>query len=179
MSRRADVYPGAVLSPRTPTAILLATVLLAGCGGDDTSPQTKEGFISAADVVCQDLFSEFAQASAEQPTTPQAVARANNELADTYDKLAVRLSAVPLPEAGAARRQAQAFVHSVRAVQPVLENLRDASGRFVDAANAEDRQALAKAGNDVRAALDAFRSARAESDRLAIAYGLNFCGNLG
>ncbi len=179
MPRRADVYPGAVLLPRTPTAILLATVLLAGCGGDDTGPQTKEGFISAADVVCQDLFSEFAQASAGQPTTPQAVAEANNELADTYDELAVRLSEVPLPEAGAARRQAQAFVRSVRAVQPVLEKLRGASGRFVDAANAEDRQALAKAGNDVRSSLDAFRSARAQSDRLAIAYGLNFCGNLG
>ena len=166
-------------SRRTLTAVLLAAVLLAGCGGDDSGPQTKEGFISAADIVCQDLFSEFAQASSGQPTTPQAVAEANNELADTYDEFAARLSDVPLPEAGAARRQAQAFVGSVRAVQPLLENLRDASGRFVAAASAEDREALAKAGNDVRSSLDAFRSARAQSDRLAIAYGLNFCGNLG
>jgi len=67
----------------------------------------------------------------------------------------------------------------VRSVQPLLENLRGASRRFVEAADAEDRQALAKAGNDVRTSLDAFRSARARSDRLAIAYGLNFCGNLG
>jgi hypothetical protein len=168
-----------VLSPRTSTAVVLATVLLAGCGGDDTGPQTKQGFISAADVVCQDLFSEFAQASSGQPTTPQAVAEANDQLAGTYDKLAARLSDVALPEAGAARRQAQAFVRSVRAVQPVLENLREASRRFVDAAAAEDREALVKAGNDVRSSLDAFRSARARSDRLAIAYGLNFCGNLG
>ena len=168
-----------MLVSRTLTAALLAAVLLAGCGGDDDGPQTKEGFISAADVVCQDLFSEFAQASSGQPTTPQAVAEANDELADTYEKLAARLADVPLPETGAARRQAQAFVGSVRSVQPLLENLRGASKRFVEAADAEDRQALAEAGNDVRTSLDAFRSARARSDRLAIAYGLNFCGNLG
>jgi hypothetical protein len=161
------------------TAILLATVLLAACGGDDAGPQTREGFISAADNVCEDLFSEFAQASSGQPTTPQQVADANDELADTYVKLADRLDAVPLPPAGAARTQALAFLTSVRAAEPLLENLRGASRRFLEAANAEDRQALARAGNDVRTALDAFRSARAESDRRAIAYGLNFCGNLG
>jgi hypothetical protein len=164
---------------RTLTAVVLATVLLAGCGGDEAGPQTKAGFISAADSVCQDLFSQFAEAGSGQPTTPQAVADANNELADTYDELAARLEDVRLPEAGAARTQAQAFVTSVRAVQPLLENLRGASRRFVTAANAQDRPALAKAGNDVRTSLDAFRSARAESDRLAIDYGLNFCGNLG
>jgi hypothetical protein len=168
-----------VLSPRTPTAILLVTVLLAGCGGDDGGPQTKEGFIAAADLVCQDLFSEFAAARSGEPTTPQAVADANNELADTYDELAERLSDVPLPDDGAARRGAQAFVSSVRSVQPLLDDLREASQRFVDAAKASDRPALAKAGNDVRGGLDAFRSARARSDQLAISYGLNFCGNLG
>jgi hypothetical protein len=167
-----------VLALRTPTAILLVTVLLAGCGGGDSGPQTKEGFISAADGVCQDLFSDFSKASSGEPTTPQAVADANNQLADIYDKLANRLGEVPLPERGAARRQAQAFITSVRSAEPVLDDLRRASGRFVAAAKASNRPALAKAGNDVRAGLDAFRSARARSDRLAIAYGMNFCGNL-
>jgi hypothetical protein len=164
---------------RSLTALVLAAALLAGCGGGDDAPQTKEGFISAADSVCEDLFSQFAQASSGQPTTPQDVADANNELADTYEELADRLDEVPLPDTGAARTQAQAFVSSVRAAEPRLVELRAASKRFVDAAEAENRAAITKAGNDVRAALDAFRSARADSDRLAIEYGLNFCGNLG
>jgi hypothetical protein len=169
-----------VLVSRSLTTVLLAAALLAGCGGDeDKGPQTKEGFISAADGVCEDLFSEFAQADADQPTTPQDVAAATEQLADTYEKLGEQLDEVRLPDTGAARTQAQAFVASVGAAKPLLANLRAASKRFVRAAEAEDRQALPKAGNEVRTALDAFRSARADSDRLAIAYGLNFCGNLG
>ncbi len=165
--------------PRCLIAVLLASVLLGGCGGEDRAAQTKEGFISAADRVCEELFGEFAQASRDQPKTPQDVADANDELADTYEKLADRLDEVRLPESGAARTQAQAFVSSVRAAEPPLRDLRAASKRFVAAAQSDNRQALARAGNDVRTALDAFRSARAASDRLAIAYGLNFCGNLG
>ena len=164
---------------RSLTAVVLAAALLAGCGGDDDAPQTKEGFISAADDVCQDLFSDFARASSNTPETPQEVADANDELADLYERLSARLDDVPLPEAGAARTQAQAFVTSVRAAVPLLENLRDASSRFVEAAETRDREAVTRAGNDVRTALDSFRAARAESDRRAIRYGLTFCGNLG
>ena len=164
---------------RSLTAVLLAAALLAGCGGGDDAPQTKEGFIAAADKVCQDLFSDFAQASSDEPDTPQEVAAANEELADLYDRLSARLGDVPLPEEGAARTQAQAFVSSVRAAVPLLENLRAASARFVRAVEAEDREAATRAGSDVRTALDAFRAARAESDRRAIRYGLTFCGNLG
>ncbi|HWI06819.1 MAG TPA: hypothetical protein VNT54_04830 [Solirubrobacteraceae bacterium] len=160
------------------TTVLLAAAVLGGCGGD-RAPQTKEGFISAADGVCQDLFSEFAQASASEPDTPQEVAAANEELADLYERLAARLSDVPLPAAGVARSQAQMFVASVRAALPLLESLRRASARFVRAAEAQDREAATRAGNDVRTTLDAFRAARAESDRRAIRYGLTFCGNLG
>lgn len=168
-----------MLARRTLTATVLATASLAGCGGGDDAPQTKEGFISAADSVCEDLFGEFAQIGSGQPTTPKDVAEANDELADTYEKLADRLGDVPLPATGAARTQAQAFVASVRAGESKLAALRTASDAFVKAAEADDRAAITKAGSDVRAALDAFRSARADTDRLAIAYGLNFCGNLG
>jgi hypothetical protein len=169
-----------VLLRRLLVSMLLAAALLAGCGGDDDAgPQTKEGFIAAADNVCQKLFSEFAKAGDGQPTTPEGVAAANNDLAETYAKLADRLEDVRLPDAGTARTKATAFVRSVRAAEPLLDRLRAASARFVAAGKKKDRAAITKAGNDVRAALDAFRSARAESDRLAIAYGLNFCGNLG
>lgn len=168
-----------MLRRRPLTAVLLAAALIAGCGGDDRAPQTKEGFISAADGVCEDLFSDFAQATSGEPDTAREVAEANAELADLYERLAERLGEVPLPEAGTARTQARAFVASVRNTEPLLDDLRRASARFVRAAEAEDSEAATRAGNDVRAALDAFRAARANSDRLAIEYGLNFCGNLG
>jgi hypothetical protein len=169
-----------VLVHRSLTAVLLsAALLVTGCGGNDEGPQTKEGFISAADAVCEDLFSEFAQVDANEPKTPQDVAAANDQLADTYEKLGDKLDEVRLPDSRPARTQAEAFVASVRGAEPLLTNLRASSKRFVDAAAAKDQEAVAKAGNDVRTALDGFRSSRADSDRLAIAYGLNFCGNLG
>lgn len=157
---------------------LLVTALLAGCGGD-TGPQTKEGFISAADGVCVKVQSDIQRAGSANPQTPQQVAEANDVLADLYGKLADDLAKVRLPEAGTARRQAQAFVASIRSADPLVEKLRAASKDFVTAADSKDPQAAAVAGNAVRSALDAFRSARATSDRLALRYGLNICGNLG
>lgn len=168
-----------MLRRRSLIAVVLTAVVVVGCGGGDPAPQTKEGFVSAADDVCQDLFSDFARASSNEPDTPQEVADANDELADLYERLSDRLGDVPLPASGAARTGAQGFVASVRAVVPLLDDLRAASSRFVEAAEARDRAAATRAGNDVRNALDAFRAARAESDRRAVRYGLTFCGNLG
>jgi phage tail protein X len=175
----ATIYAGAVLRRTLPLALALIA-LLAGCGGsEDTGPQTKEGFILAADGVCQNLSSDLAAAGSTNPQTPQQVADANNVLADLYGKLVEGLVKVRLPDTGAPRRQAQAFVASVRTADPPVERLRTASKDFVTAAKTKDRQATATAGNEVRSALDAFRAARANSDRLAIGYGMNVCGNLG
>src|SRR3954451_5347217 len=147
--------------------------LLAGCGGsEDTGLQTKEGFIVAADGVCQDLASDLAAAGSANPLTPQQVAEANNVLADLYGKLVEGLAKVRLPDTGAPRRQAHAFVASVRTADPLVERLGRASKDFVTAAKTKDRQATAVAGNEVRSALAAFRAARANSDRLAIGYGM-------
>ncbi len=159
-------------------ALFSLTVLLAACGGG-SAPQTREGFISAADGVCQKLFGEIAQAGSADPKTPEQIAEANTVLANLYERLSRDLADVPLPEEGAARRGAEAFVASVRRADPLLVRMRAAARRFEVAARAGDAQAAATAGNDVRSALDAFRAARAESDRLAVDYGLNFCGNLG
>jgi hypothetical protein len=174
------IYPGAVLVPRILLVPLLAAALLAGCGGgDDGGPQTKAGFIAAADRVCADLSTDIAEAGSSNPQTPPQIAEANDVLADIYGKLADKISDVPLPAAGAARTGAQAFVSSIRAADPLVEKLRSTSDRFVAAAKAKDKAAITASGTALRSELDAFRAARADSDLQAIAYGMEICGSLG
>ena len=158
---------------------LLLTMLavLAGCGGDD-APQTKEGFILEADGVCATFVDEFAEAGAQDPGTPQEVAAANRVLADLYERFSERIRDVELPASGPARTQARAYIDSVRRSDPVLDRLRESSDAFLEAARGTDAQALRTTGNNLRQALDAFRASRAVSDRLAVDYGLNLCGNL-
>ncbi|HEV2775451.1 MAG TPA: hypothetical protein VGV90_07655 [Solirubrobacteraceae bacterium] len=159
--------------------LLLAPGLLAlgGCGGDDT-PQTREGFILEADGVCESFVDEFTEAGSQSPGTPKEVANANRVLADLYERFSERMSEVRLPAGGRARTQAKAYVDSVRRSRPLLDRLRAASAEFLAAAESRDTRALQTAGNDLRQALDAFRASRSASDRLAVAYGLNLCGNL-
>ena len=152
-------------------------LLLSGCGGDDSGPQTKEGFILDADGVCERFLTEFEDAGSRNPGTAQEVAEANKVLADVYGRFSDVMRQVRLPD-GAGRTQAQAYVGSVRASEPLLERLRSTADAFLEAARGTDRQALAVAGNDLRAALDGFRATRARSDTLAVDYGLNLCGNL-
>ena len=143
-----------------------------------SGPQTKEGFISDADGVCQSLAGEFESAGSEQPGTPQEVADANHVLADLYEKLADRLADVRLPDAGAARTEAQAYVASVTKTEPMLARLRSTADGFLAAAKGTDRRRSRSPATPCAAALDAFRAARAQSDSLAVSYGLNLCGNL-
>jgi hypothetical protein len=159
--------------------VLVAGVaLLAGCGGGDDGPQTKEGFILDADGVCEDFLGEFADAGADDPGTAREVADANKVLADVYEKFSNRISDVRLPEAAAARKGAAAYVSSVRMSEQLLDGLRSSADDFLAAAEGTDARALTTAGNNLRVALDRFRASRAQSDTLAISYGLNLCGNL-
>ena len=167
----------------TPRALALLALLLAGlalltgCGGDD-APQTKESFILEADGVCESFLDEFADAGAQDPGTAKEVADANKVLADLYERFSERIREVELPAGGAARAQAQAYIDSVRRSEPLLDRLRQTSEEFLGAARGSNTRTLQAAGNALRQALDAFRAARAESDRLAVAYGLSLCGNL-
>jgi hypothetical protein len=159
-------------------AVLLGICLLVGaCGGDDT-PQTKESFILEADGVCESFLDEFSEAGAQDPGTAKEVADANKVLADLYERFGERLGEVELPAAGAARTQAKAYVDSVRRSEPLLDRLRQTADDFLQAARGSNARALQTAGNALRQALDAFRAARSQSDQLAVAYGLNLCGNL-
>jgi len=163
-----------------PLTVLVAALLVAGCASSEKKgPQTRRGFIVAADNVCSDTSSDLANAGSDNPTTPADITKANDVLADIYGKLARGIAGVELPASGAARRDARAFVRSVEAADPLVERLRRVSKDFERAARAKDRQAITSTGSQVRTALGAFRAARAESDRLAIALGMQVCGNLG
>ncbi|MEA2231384.1 MAG: hypothetical protein QOD83_1200 [Solirubrobacteraceae bacterium] len=157
---------------------LLSAGLLAGCGGGEPKKQTKEQFIAEADAVCAGVADNLRRKGATDPKTPQDIAQANNVLADVYGDLAEGLSKIQLP-GGADRAGAKAYVASVTRADPVLARLTSSGQALVDAVNASDARALTAAGNDVRAALDGFRKARADSDLLAVKYGFNVCGNLG
>ena len=166
---------------RNLAALLLVLVagfaLLSGCGGDD-GPQTKEGFILDADGVCEDFLGEFADAGADNPGTAKEVADANKVLADLYERFSKRMTELRLPDAGPNRTGAEAYVNSVRRSKPLLDGLRSTADDFLDAAEGSDARELSTAGNNLRGALDRFRASRAQSDTLAVSYGLNLCGNL-
>ena len=158
-------------------AAAAGSALLSACGGDD-APQTKQSFILEADGVCEEFAGEFSEAGAQEPKSAKEIADANRVLADLYGRFSERLGEVELPAAGTARTQAQAYVDSVRRSEPLLDRLREASDDFLQAAEGGDPRAVSAAGNELRRALDAFRATRSASDRLAVAYGLNLCGNL-
>ena len=172
-----------MLARRARSVAVLALLLVAGlalvsgCGGED-APQTKEGFILEADGVCESFVDDFSEAGSQNPGTPKEVADANNVLADLYERFSERIGDVRLPASGAARTRAQAYVDSVRRSEPLLDRLRAASDDFLTAAQGSDARAISAAGNSLRQALDAFRASRSASDRLAVEYGLNLCGNL-
>ncbi|HVL31465.1 MAG TPA: hypothetical protein VM299_04465 [Solirubrobacteraceae bacterium] len=161
---------------RAIAAAALAAVLLAGCGGESETV-TKDRYITRADEVCASLAEGFA-AGAADPTTPREIARSADVLADRYGELVDRIDDIELPTDPAARRGAAAYVAELRRNEPRARRLRAAAQRLVAAADGEDREALGRAGIEVRSALDAFRAGQARADRLALDYGFAACGNL-
>lgn len=157
---------------------LLSAGVAAGCGGGDSEKPTKELYIAQADELCAGVASDLAGKGTADPKTPADVAQANKILADAYDQLRDGLGKLELP-GGAAGAGAKAYVDSVERTDPWLAKLKSSGQALVDAVTGRDARALTTAGNDVRAALDGFRKARAESDVLAVQYGFNICGNLG
>ena len=160
-------------------AALLAAALLAGCGGDkDSGPQTKDDFIADADAVCNELATDIAKAGQTNPKTATDVKNANDLLADAYGELTAEIAKVRLPD-GPDRAGAQEFVEAVLATDPLLAQLKSTSKAFVAAVASGDRERITETGTAVRRALGDFRAQKAQSDLLAVSYGLQTCGNLG
>ena len=165
---------------RAVAAALVLAVLLAGCGGGDDQPKTmsKERFVAEGDVVCAGLTAKFAQAGATDPQTPQEIEQSADVLADLDGQLRKGLQDIKLPTDPAERRGAAAYVAAVDRTDPALARLRSSAQRFVAAAQGKDSREITAAGNEVRAALDAFRAAQAQADGRALDYGFEYCGNL-
>jgi hypothetical protein len=168
------------VTARLLAAALLAAALLTGCGGGDDQPKTisQERYVAEGDVVCAGLADRFATAGATDPTTPQQIAQSADVLADLYGDLRKGLRDITLPTDPTERRGAAGYLTAVGRTDPALRRLRSSAQRFVTAAAGDDRRELTQSGNEVRAALDAFRAAQAQAERRAVDYGFNYCGNL-
>ena len=156
--------------------VLVVALSSGGCGGSD-APKTKEEFIAEADTVCERLAASFAKAGSTNPQTPDEIGTANSVLAELYDDLARDLSDLTAPP-GTAGAGARDYIAAIQRSDTLVQRMKATSLELATAAHGRDPRRLAKAGNDLRSALDAFRAARAEADRLAVDYGFNTCGNL-
>jgi hypothetical protein len=133
-------------------ATLAATVLAAGCGGDDV--QTREDFIEDADSICEEGTNEIGEALADQ--FPQGQPPAGPE----FNAFA-QSTAIP---------NIQAQIDAIRGLEPPPGEQLQVNA-FLQAAQAE----LDKAKQDP--SYLASEAAFANSNQLAADYGLTACAS--
>jgi hypothetical protein len=164
-------------------AALLAAALVpaaGGCGGGSDEPEnvTKDLYIARADQVCAGLASAIGDAGAANPKTPKDITESADVLADRYGDLLKKLQDLKPPAATAARRGATAYVAAIARTDSHLVELRTAAGALEDAVASKDKQRITTAGTAVQRALADFRSAQAQADQRALAYGFTVCSGL-
>jgi hypothetical protein len=172
---------------RSVAAALLAAALVpaaGGCGGGSDEPKnvtknvTKDVYIAKADQVCAGLASAISDAGAANPKTPQDITDSADVLADRYGDLLKKLKDLKPPTAAADRRGATAYVAAIGQTDSHLVELRAAARDLQDAVDSKDKQRITDAGTAVQRALADFRSAQAQADRRALAYGFQVCSGL-
>lgn len=161
-------------------ALLAAAVAVAGCGGGSDEPKTvsKDLYVAKADQVCAGLASNIRDAGAANPKTPKDITAAADVLADRYGDLLKKLQDLKPPSAAADRRGATAYVASIARTDSHLVELRTAARELEAAVDSKDRQRITTAGTAVQRALADFRSAQAQADQRALAYGFQVCSGL-
>lgn len=164
-------------------AALLAAavaVAVAGCGGGSDEPKTvsKDLYIAKADQVCAGLASNIRDAGAANPKTPKDITEASDVLADRYGDLLEKLQDLKPPTATADRRGATAYVASIARTDSHLGELRAAARGLEAAVDSKDKQRITTAGTAVQRALADFRSAQAQANQRALAYGFQVCSSL-
>jgi hypothetical protein len=151
---------------KTLIALLLAMLALAGCGGDDDSPETtaatteaepvltKADLISQGDAICAEVNAAVGSVAASESADQTA------QIADLYIGMveSIKRLGMPAEEAG--------YVEFVASA----DRLAEVEGEVKLAAEREDTGAVEEAGGEAVAALEQFEGA-------AEAYGFENCGD--
>jgi hypothetical protein len=166
--------------PSIAAALVAVALAAGGCGGGSDEPKnvTKDLYIAKADQVCAGLASAISDAGADNPKTAKDISESADVLADRYGDLLKKLQDLKPPTAAADRRGATAYVAAIARTDSHLVQLRTAAGGLQDAVDSKDRQRITTAGTAVQRALADFRSAQAQADQRALAYGFTVCSSL-
>jgi hypothetical protein len=145
---------------------LLATLVLASCGGDDGGgaegePISKQEFIEQADAVCADSADaqQEVQAKLESATSPDQAAAAYEELADVNQGINDQINALGRPEGD------EELIDDLAAKQEQLVVLVD---DLAVAVRAEDQAEAQSVGAELDALV-------AEAGKVFDSYGFKVC----
>jgi hypothetical protein len=154
-------------------AVLVAAVLLAGCGGgdkkDDSKIETKADFIAAADKICVARDTQSRRLARESGTD---VGRLSRELAGAYEAAIKKVDALALPP-GAARAGARKYVLSVKAMRRPVQRMKATAS---DVENATDVAKLKAAGAQLQINVNTVQALSDVADQNARVYGMKSCG---
>ncbi len=155
-------------------AILVAAVLLAGCGGggdedDDGKIETKAAFIAAADKICLERDARSRKLARDSSTD---IGRLSRQLAEAYEDAIAEVEALALPP-GAARAGAQKYVLSVTAMRRPVQRMKTTAA---DVEKADDVTKLKAAGAQLQINVNTVQALGDVADQNARTYGMKSCG---
>jgi hypothetical protein len=154
-------------------AVLVAAVLLAGCGGgdkkDDSKIETKADFIAAADKICVARDARSRQLARESGTD---VGRLSRQLAEAYADAITKVEALSLP-AGSARPGAKKYVDSVTAMRRPVQRMKSTAADLEKADNVTDLKA---SGAQLQINVNTVQALSDVADQNARVYGMKSCG---
>lgn len=151
--------------------ILVATIVLTGCGGGQDGPKitSKADFIAAADRICVERDARGNKLARERRSD---LGRLTGELADAYAAAIAKVEALDLPP-GAARAGAAKYVKSVTAMRRPVQRMKLAAPKF---AAADSVAELRKAGVQLQGNVNTVQAIGDLADQNARTYGMKSCG---
>jgi hypothetical protein len=157
-------------------AILVAAVVLGGCGGggDSAKVKTKADFIAAGDRICRDR-DDRSVALARTADSDGNVARLTGGLADIYATAIAKLRALALPP-GADRAGAQRYVSSVATMSRPVQRMKASAANLAAVARTRSPRATKKAAERLQLDVNTVQAIGDLADQNARAYGFRSCG---
>ena len=143
---------------------LLASLLLAACGGEDAP--TREEFATSADKICSDLSQATEDIAA--PENPGELVGFADTLTREVDDAVKKMKALEVPD-GEAGEKAEQFQSAIES--DANDKIKPALAELKEAAEARDEKAIVSAGERIQG------TETPESDRLAREIGADQCAD--